>query len=145
MCAHVHTSQGKFLIGNYSQWYLVLLIPGSILNTRNAPGARPYCNRQPLTKKLQIERNCKNLTPQKFLKLEEWGRPGNKGHCSVITSMFVYLCGVWNWLCKCIEWIHFAIRIHRNFIILSSISSMHCFVLCIAVEIISRSTPTTRI
>ena len=31
----------------YSQRYLALPIPGSRLNARNTPGARPYCNRQP--------------------------------------------------------------------------------------------------
>ena len=29
--------------------YLALPIPRSRLNARNAPGARPYCNHQPLT------------------------------------------------------------------------------------------------
>ena len=47
-CVQVHTPQGECLIENYSQRSLSLLIPGSRLNTKNYPGARPYCNRQPL-------------------------------------------------------------------------------------------------
>ena len=54
-CAQVHTSWGKWQIDNYSwqsqpysQRYLALLIPGSRPNARTAPGAPPYCNRQPL-------------------------------------------------------------------------------------------------
>ena len=35
-------------IDNYSKRFLALLIPGSRLNARNSPSARPYCNRQPL-------------------------------------------------------------------------------------------------
>ena len=38
----------------------------SRLNARNAPGARPYCNHQPLKKISWIERNCENLTPRTF-------------------------------------------------------------------------------
>ena len=42
---------------------LQLAIPGSpdtLHHTRNVPGTRPYCNRQPL-KKLQIKQNRNNL------------------------------------------------------------------------------------
>ena len=53
-------------IDDYSELYLALLIPGSRLNARNSPDARPYCNHQPLKKILRIERNRKNLTTRKF-------------------------------------------------------------------------------
>ena len=46
----VHTPRGKCPIDDYSQWSLALLIPGSRLNARNSPDARPYCNRLPLKK-----------------------------------------------------------------------------------------------
>ena len=39
---------------------------GSILNTRNTPGARPYCNHQLLKKFCGSNKTAKNLTPQKF-------------------------------------------------------------------------------
>ena len=61
----VHTPQDKCLIGDYSQRSLALLIPGSRLNSKNSPGACPYCNHQSL-KNSWIERNRENLTTQKF-------------------------------------------------------------------------------
>ena len=61
----VHTPRGKCLIDDYNEQSLALLIPGSRLNTRNSPSARPHCDRQPL-KKSRIERNRENLTTQKF-------------------------------------------------------------------------------
>ena len=42
--------RGKCPIDNYSQQSLALLIPSSRLNARNSPGARSYCNHQPLKK-----------------------------------------------------------------------------------------------
>ena len=44
------------------QRYLVLPIPGSGVNARNAPGARPYFNRQPLKKISRVERAAKIST-----------------------------------------------------------------------------------
>ena len=67
-CVHVHTSQGKCPINDYSsqpqhysQWYLALLIPGS---RRNGPGAGPYCNCQ-----LKIFRVKNNLLKKICVKL----------------------------------------------------------------------------
>ena len=62
-CACTSTPpRGKCPIDDYSQWYLALLTPGSRLSARNAPGARPYCNCQPL-KNFMDRTNGKNLTP----------------------------------------------------------------------------------
>ena len=38
----------------------------SRVDARNSPGTHPYCNRQPLQKISQIERNRENLTTRKF-------------------------------------------------------------------------------
>ena len=66
-CRHVHTSRGKNLIDDYSwqpqcysQWYLSLPIPGSRLNTRNALGTHPLCNRQ------LLKNFCGLNEPRKF-------------------------------------------------------------------------------
>ena len=49
-CTRKSHSQGKCPIDDYSQRSLALLVPDSRLNARNSPGARPYCNHQPLKK-----------------------------------------------------------------------------------------------
>ena len=46
----VRKPQGKCPINDYSQRYLALPLPGSRLNARNSPGARPYCNQYETTK-----------------------------------------------------------------------------------------------
>ena len=48
LCTQVHTPRDERPIDDYSQRSQALLIPGSRLNGRNSPGARPYCNRQSL-------------------------------------------------------------------------------------------------
>ena len=55
-------------------WYPLV----DYVNARNSPGARPYCNCQPLKKISWIKQNHKNLTPRKifshklFLKCENF-------------------------------------------------------------------------
>ena len=61
----VHTPRCEYLIDDYSQRYLALSIPDSKLNTRNAPGTRPYCNFEPL-KKFTDQMKLQNLTSHKF-------------------------------------------------------------------------------
>ena len=63
-----YTHAPPVLGATYVQQYLTVSIPGSRLNARNAPGTRPYCNRQSLEKKSQIERNHENLTPWDHVK-----------------------------------------------------------------------------
>ena len=60
---HVHTPRGKCLIDDYSQRYLALPIPGSRLNSRNAPGTRSYCNCQWLQTFCRSNKTEQNLTP----------------------------------------------------------------------------------
>ena len=50
----------------YSQWYPALPIPGSRLNSRNAPGARPCINRQPLKKFHELNEPWKFNTTKFF-------------------------------------------------------------------------------
>ena len=48
---------------------LALLIPGSRLNARNSPGARPYCNHQPLKKFHRPNETTKNLTRKFYMRI----------------------------------------------------------------------------